>query len=123
VDAASPLPRRWTDLQLPLYAVSLRPEAGGRPVTAAYFNLPKAVTDTAIAVWELTPAVLAGAEACAAGVAAAIQRREFWPPADKVKYDDTFATLFFGTAAESAAPGAFCEAVAGAAADPEGGRT
>ena len=122
VDAASPQPRRWTDLQLPLYAISLGPESGGRPVTAAYFNLPKAVTDTAIAMWELTPAVLAGAEACAAGVAAAIQRRVFWPPADKVKYDDTFAALFFGTAAESAAPGAFCEAVAGAAADTEGGR-
>ncbi|MEI8078113.1 MAG: PD-(D/E)XK nuclease family protein [bacterium] len=122
-DAATPQPRRWTDLQLPLYAISLQPAAGGQPVNAAYFNLPKAVTDTAIAVWELSPAVLAGAESCAAGVAAAIQRREFWPPADQVKYDDTFASLFFGTAAESAAPGAFCAAAAAAAAaDTLGGR-
>jgi len=104
---------------LPLYAISLGAESGGRPVAAAYFNLPKAVTDTAIAVWELTPAVLAGAAACAAGVAAAVGRREFWPPADTVKYDDSFATLFFGLAAESAAPGAFCDAAVSAG---EGGR-
>ncbi len=110
-DAALPAWRRvrwgkaeytWTDLQLPLYLRALEAEAP--EVAAGYFNLPKAVGETALSLWsDLTPEVLAAARGCAEGVAAAIRAGEFWPPAELPDDRDTFAALFHHGAGDSIA--------------------
>jgi ATP-dependent helicase/nuclease subunit B len=89
--------RRWTDLQLPLYAILLSSEPDFRgPCQLGYFNLPKALPDTGLAIWEsFTADLLQSARACAAGVIRAIENRRFWPPAPRVRYDD-FESLFPG---------------------------
>lgn len=93
----------WRDLQLPLYAQLLRNDSaftGFRQIEIGYFNLPKAVADTGIAVWaEFSPALAESAARCAEGVAHDIGAGRFWPPAERVAYDD-YERLFFGPVPE-----------------------
>lgn len=92
----------WTDLQLPLYSMMVQemfntPE----PVQAAYFNLPKAVTQTELVEWpEMTGDVVGEARACAARIIDAIKAKQFWPPADKVRFED-FENITIGSLAET----------------------
>jgi ATP-dependent helicase/nuclease subunit B len=92
----------WTDLQLPLYLEALAGEFGPA-ASAGYFNLPKAVGETALAPWEdYDAAWRAAARRCAEGVAAGVAAGIFWPPAEVPprEEDDAFAGLFHhGTAA------------------------
>ncbi len=97
----------WTDLQLPLYERALAAEfpASAGPIRCGYFNLPKAVTETDIALWEdYSPELAEAAWRCAEGVAEAIRAGEFWPPRElkghEAEYDD-FAALFHHGAADS----------------------
>jgi ATP-dependent helicase/nuclease subunit B len=93
--------RRWTDLQLPLYRMLLdtRPEFSG-PFELGYFNLPKAVSETGVATWEgFDDRLFASARKCAEAVVEGIGQHRFWPPAERVDYDD-FETLFHGAAEE-----------------------
>lgn len=95
----------WTDLQLPVYLRALTAAGMVEPADTAYFNLPKAVGETALAPWtELTPGLLAAAEDCADGVTAAIRAGEFWPPAEIPADDDDFASLFHHGAEDSVVP-------------------
>jgi len=98
-------PRAWGDLQLPIYERVCAGEFSGRDLRCGYFNLPRAVGDTALSLWEnYTPELAAAAWGCAEGVASAIARREFWPPRELKPWDaerDEFATLFQRGAAES----------------------
>ncbi len=93
----------WVDLQLPLYLAALAEEAGGA-VEAGYFNLPKAVGETAVTAWDGYDADWrAAARRCAEGVAAAVTAGIFWPPAETPprEEDGTFAGLFHHGAAGS----------------------
>jgi ATP-dependent helicase/nuclease subunit B len=92
--------RRWTDLQLPLYRILLAEETGrDDPADIGYFNLPKAVTHTGVSLWDgFGQHLLDSARACALEVVGRIRRFEFWPPADRVLYDD-FEDLLPDTAA------------------------
>lgn len=95
--------RLWTDLQLPLYRRAVLAEWGAA-VTCGYFNLPKAVGETAVSPWfDYTPELQAAGERCAEGVAAAIAAGNFWPPTELAGREadwDEFAALFHeGTAA------------------------
>jgi ATP-dependent helicase/nuclease subunit B len=96
-------PRVWKDLQLPLYLRALA--TGGAAAECGYFNLPKAVGETGIRIWEnYTRELDAAAWRCALGVAAAIRAGEFWPPAEWTGREaerDDFAALFLRGAAES----------------------
>lgn len=87
--------RAWADLQLPLYRHALAPE-WGRAIGCGYINVPKAVGQTALALWEdETLELQESAMRCAEGVCAAIRRGEFWPPNENVRADaDEFAALF-----------------------------
>jgi len=102
-------PRRWTDLQLPLYVWLLRHGALADPAPAplpadaweqaqvAYFNLPKAVADTALTIWEdFDTHTLDSATACATEVARRIRNNQFWPPTERVSFDN-FESLLFDT--------------------------
>jgi ATP-dependent helicase/nuclease subunit B len=92
----------WTDLQLPLYLAALADEFG-RNVGAGYFNLPKAVGETALVVWEdYDETWRSAAMRCAEGVVADVTAGKFWPPTEVSPRDedDVFAGFFHqGTAA------------------------
>ena len=90
----------WTDLQLPLYLQAV----AERNAACGYFNLPKAVGETGVVLWDDYSAPWqAAAMQCAGAVAGAVQAGRFWPPAEDVAYDD-FAALFHHGAAESIEP-------------------
>lgn len=96
-------PFRWIDLQLPLYA-GIAAAHFGSEVSAGYFNLPRAVSQTALCMWEnLTPEIIAAAQECARTIAEKIQACEFWPPVENPRPDD-FKSLIFGSAAGSFDP-------------------
>ena len=94
--------RVWSDLQLPLYRHALAPEWGDA-IACGYANLPKAVGQTAFALWEdYTLELHASAMRCAEGVCTAIRAGEFWPPNENIRVEsDEFATLFHHGVAES----------------------
>lgn len=87
--------KRWIDLQLPLYRMLLAgSEEIAGPVELGYFDMPKAVNDTGVTTWDgFNEELLESAVACARGVAGDVRNRRFWPPAEKVRYDD-FESLF-----------------------------
>lgn len=95
-------PHRWINLQLPLYASIVSTLPGyGNGMAAGYFNLPPAVSETAVNMWdELTDELMASARECARGVIRSIRAGIFWPPASRVEYDD-FEPLTFGVVTES----------------------
>ena len=96
---------RWKSLQLPLYRLRLETELGA-PVQAGYVNLPKAVTETGITIWEdLTPDLLNQARECAEGVAAQIRAGVFVPPDETLPADfDDFGRLVQDGVAASVTP-------------------
>lgn len=95
-------PHTWTDLQLPLYLRALAVEFPGRPA-CGYFNLPKAVGETTLAMWDdYTPELHSAAQVCAEGVCAAIREGVFWPPNTGIPPErDECAALFHHGVEES----------------------
>lgn len=93
--------RVWADLQLPLYVEALASEFPA--AQCGYFNLPKAVGETGIQLWEsYSPELHASALRCAEGICGAIRSGDFWPPSETVDSDfDEFAALFHHGAAAS----------------------
>lgn len=91
--------RRWSDLQLPVYLMALQQAEGVQVACeAAYWNLPKAVGEGGVVVWDgCGPELVASARRCLDGVVADLIARRFWPPSARVHYDD-FAELFTGPA-------------------------
>jgi len=86
---------RWLDLQLPLYFLLLSGEGMTTAnCEAGYFNLPKAISETAYLSWEdFSEYHLAAAERCMRGVLDDIRRKRFWPPSERISFD-LFADLF-----------------------------
>ncbi|MEO7097734.1 MAG: PD-(D/E)XK nuclease family protein [Luteolibacter sp.] len=79
---------RWHNLQLPLYAAAVMGREQTLPVPC-YFTLGATESDVSIHEWaDFEPADLEAAQACAAWVAEQIAAGVFWPPAEKVTYDD-----------------------------------
>lgn len=88
--------KRWADLQLPLYEVLYtRGMVYRENIELAYFALPKAVSRTGVLVWdEFDKARMASAVKCAAAVVELVKKKTFWPPAERVKYEN-FANMFY----------------------------
>jgi ATP-dependent helicase/nuclease subunit B len=88
--------RAWRDLQLPVYILMLRQlQPNAESVQAGYFNLPKAVSNTGIKIWNtVTQADIQSAENCLRGIVADITAGRFWPPTEKVKYDPFEKIIF-----------------------------
>lgn len=89
--------RRWTDLQVPLYAILLPSGTDlTGPFELGYFNLPRALGDTGVVPWADAPAnLLESARNCAEGVIGDIRDRRFWPPEQTVTIEE-FASIFPG---------------------------
>lgn len=86
--------KRWTNLQLPLYIIVLSKEESYGQIETSYFNLPKAVKDTRVTLWNnFSSELLESARTCVEGVINDIHCHRFWPPAANVPYDD-FESLF-----------------------------
>lgn len=82
----------WENLQLPLYSLawSLRTEETPLP---AYIHLGKTRDDVKLNSWDsFSESDLESAKACMDWITASLSERAFWPPAEKVEYDD-FALL------------------------------
>ncbi|MGL4399450.1 MAG: PD-(D/E)XK nuclease family protein [Luteolibacter sp.] len=85
----------WQNLQLPLYAAALVARGEHLP-TPCYFTLRSTEADVGIHEWVgFDTPDLEAAESCADWVAGQIKAGVFWPPAEKVAYDD-FAVLAAG---------------------------
>ena len=95
-----PKPKRWKDLQLPLYTKILRHWHGGQmgeaPVDTGYFVLSADPAATAIQEFaELDAEVMSSAMTCAETIAALVQNGNFWPPQPlKTSWADPFEALF-----------------------------
>ena len=99
-----PVEHRWTNLQLPLYALALRQERGKLPAPC-YFTLGATEPDVALNEWaDFSEDDLTAAEDCAAWIVSRINEGVFWPPAEKTRYDD-YAPLASGRTLEE-----ICEA-------------
>lgn len=88
----------WQNLQLPLYALalSLDKQAGPKIPIPCYIHLGKTEDHVKFTTWDtFSDSDLASAQACADWITSEITQRKFWPPAEKVPYDD-FAILSQG---------------------------
>ena len=94
----------WQNLQLPLYAKIMADHYDVEKVGVGYINLPRAVSEARLEMWEDIDAnLLDSAWQCAGGVIANIRQGVFWPPGPKDKFDD-FASLIFQDAESSFDP-------------------
>ncbi len=90
---------QWKNLQLPLYRMMYESTMAGddraADIELAYFSLPKAVSETKVAVWEEYSGTMPDSAArCLDGVLADIANKKFWPPADRVHFASELDMLF-----------------------------
>jgi ATP-dependent helicase/nuclease subunit B len=79
---------RWQNLQLPLYAAAVNKREKLLP-TPCYFTLGATESDVAFYEWsEFEMHDLEAAQACADWIVSQISQGVFWPPAEKIPYDD-----------------------------------
>jgi len=87
-EKGKPVQYLWHNLQLPLYA-SAWAEGQGQIPTPGYFLLRSTEAEVAIHEWTgFADDDLESAKACADWIAEKIHDQIFWPPAEKVMYDD-----------------------------------
>lgn len=80
--------KRWLDLQLPLYVLGTRDQYQTLP-KPCYFLLGETEEKVRLDCWEnFDGATLEAATECAEWVVGQINKREFWPPAEKAKGRD-----------------------------------
>ncbi|MEZ5385237.1 MAG: PD-(D/E)XK nuclease family protein [Prosthecobacter sp.] len=93
---------RWVRLQLPLYRLAMEERYPGEKITTAHVTLSKTKPEIDLDEWAgLDGVLLESARTCAEGVITAIRGHQFWPPAEKLPYDDDFGHLFFGEVLEA----------------------
>ncbi len=86
--------KAWVNLQLPLYALLASAGVEGGTIETAFFHLPKRVSETGVYHWrELSEELMSSARRCIDGVIDDIRAKRFWPPSERVEYDE-FTRLF-----------------------------
>ncbi len=91
VERKKSVTKRWTNLQVPLYAVAL-----GDIDEIGYFVVGATEENVGLELWDgFGEADKESARRCAEWVAARVCDGQFWPPAEKVAYDD-FKPLAMG---------------------------
>lgn len=94
-DKGKPVDFLWTNLQLPLYASALVARGEELPVPT-YLTLGATEGDVAVHEWlSFSMADLEAARDCTDWIAAQIAAGVFWPPAERITYDD-YRSLTFG---------------------------
>lgn len=92
-------PKRWMDLQLPFYAAAWErnnPKAAER-ISCGYFNLPRAVGESGVVLWNgFVSAVAADAVRCAEAATSAIEAGVFWPPEPRAWRGEAWDVWFGG---------------------------
>ncbi len=84
-------PVRWTNLQVPIYSAEF-----GEIDAMGYIVIGASEGEVGVSLWEgFTEADRDSALACAEWVIGRVKARAFWPPAERVQYDD-FALLGCG---------------------------
>lgn len=82
----------WKNLQLPLYALARSNDAEHTPLPA-YIHLGQTEENVKLSIWtEFSHEDLESAKDCMDWITSRLAERTFWPPAEKVEYDD-FALL------------------------------
>ncbi len=100
-EKGKPVDFLWHNLQLPLYAAALVSRGEVLP-TPCYFTISTTAAEVKLTEWtDFEMADLEAATACAVWVASQIAAKVFWPPAEKVTYDD-YAVLAAGRNFEAA---------------------
>lgn len=96
--------KAWTSLQLPLYRFLVEESYPDSTLHFGIFNLPKSLMETGVKEWTgFSDDIYASAMDCAAGVIQDIRDGRFWPPGDRVRFDD-FTELFFEQPEDFALP-------------------
>ncbi len=103
----------WINLQLPLYIKLLDLNndllaSDGSVFNSSmlnfelgYFNLPDAISETGLYFWkDYTPTITESAYRCAQEIIRRIKEKVFWPPAEKIDYDN-FEELHTGEIVEN----------------------
>lgn len=92
----------WKNLQLPLYALAESSDSNGQLPTPCYIHLGKTKENVKLTIWDqFSDEDLDAARSCMEWIVSQIGQRKFWPPAEKVDYDD-FALLAQNEAIEMA---------------------
>jgi ATP-dependent helicase/nuclease subunit B len=94
-------PKEWVDLQLPVYrwlAEGQEWYREGAPLEVGYFQLPKAVNDTAIVTWPAEREQAASARAALEHIVGSIQAGIWGPPNASVRYDEFEGLFVYGEA-------------------------
>lgn len=83
----------WRNLQVPLYAWAWKEECGDLP-EVGYFTVWKAASEVGYNPWlGFDEGIMRSALSCASMVIRKVRAQEFWPPAEKAKYDRDFEEL------------------------------
>jgi len=100
-EKGKPAPYLWKNLQLPLYAAAWVARGETMPLPC-YLTIGTTAKDTGIHPWtDFSQSDLESATACAEWIAGRISKSIFWPPVEKVQYDD-YRILEAGTTLEQA---------------------
>jgi len=79
----------WNNLQLPLYALAESEDSNGEVPIPCYIHLGKTKENVGFTMWEtFSQEDLESAKSCMDWITSRIADRSFWPPAEKVPYDD-----------------------------------
>lgn len=96
--------QRWVDLQLPLYLLALQAAGRSERMVTGYANLGRAKAEVALELWnDLEEHLLSAALRCVEGIVQAITEKQFWPPSERVDYDD-FGLILLGDPVRSVNP-------------------
>lgn len=84
-----PQATRWTNLQLPLYAISIQQQQAAVLALPCYFKLGETEAEVKLDAWDdFNQEDLDAAQACADWITSQIHQGVFSPPAEKVQYDN-----------------------------------
>jgi len=84
----------WANLQLPIYALAYMEKTEQVP-ELAYCTIAESANNTCYHSWDFTQEEADLARAALVDIVQAIKAQKFWPPAEKVTYDD-FESLSYG---------------------------
>jgi ATP-dependent helicase/nuclease subunit B len=78
----------WKDLQLPIYALAEKESTQQLPIPT-YIQIGKTEKEVRLFAWnDFSEEDLKAAKSCVEWIAGSIQKSVFWPPAEKVSFDD-----------------------------------